>query len=219
MFRATLLYISLFIATLALILLALSAFGTGTMSFPSADRQRAGFAGFQSGTAYFAWQSFLDGPTDATHMADITNWGKVTIRTQRGESVSGGMPSIDLESRFVGIGWTSEPIVQRLGMYEPSTQPLSDSGRLFSGTFRARYYGLKIPLIWIALLSFIYPAIIVRHRLLISRRLAHGRCVQCGYDLRESPERCPECGVSSRNHVITAVPHAAASSERFGAGS
>jgi hypothetical protein len=52
---------------------------------------------------------------------------------------------------------------------------------VFSHWFAATMFGIA-PLVWIA--------IYWRGR----QRAASGLCVGCGYDLRATPGRCPECG-------------------------
>jgi hypothetical protein len=46
----------------------------------------------------------------------------------------------------------------------------------------------------IVLLSGLPPAVWFMRRRRAKRRIACGHCVRCGYDLRETPDRCPECG-------------------------
>lgn len=72
-------------------------------------------------------------------------------------------------------------------------------------------WNLAIPY-WILIsLSLVLPSLFVwlawRSRL-ESRRQSHGLCPQCGYDLRATPDCCPECGAVplTRNALATPPP-------------
>jgi predicted amidophosphoribosyltransferase len=53
---------------------------------------------------------------------------------------------------------------------------------------------LIVPLWLPALLAGVLPAARVASWLIRYRRRQRHLCPSCGYDLRASPERCPECG-------------------------
>jgi hypothetical protein len=60
------------------------------------------------------------------------------------------------------------------------------------------YFGIALPFWLLALVCGIAPALRWNPRRLRRRRLAAGLCPSCGYDLRATPERCPECGAAAR---------------------
>lgn len=57
-------------------------------------------------------------------------------------------------------------------------------------------FKLLMPYWFILLLSGIWPAQVFRRWWRWRKRMARGCCVACGYDLRASSGRCPECGAN-----------------------
>ena len=50
--------------------------------------------------------------------------------------------------------------------------------------------------LWLALAAMLLALCLqqVHRRRIVRWRAAHGLCLRCGYDLRASSGRCPECG-------------------------
>ena len=68
---------------------------------------------------------------------------------------------------------------------------------------------IVVPYRWIALMFAFLPAVglivIVRSRR--SRRATDSRCRTCGYDLRATPQRCPECGTVPQKATTPVTSH------------
>ena len=86
------------------------------------------------------------------------------------------------------IAYTNKPVGLGFG-YSRRGSFTGPSGRF--GHVVVPYWSLLAatalpPLLWLGVRS--------RRTLLLRRRKRLGLCVRCGYDLRASPGRCPECG-------------------------
>jgi len=69
--------------------------------------------------------------------------------------------------------------------------------RLAPGETRAPDYHVwhvRTPAWFLAAIAFILPAVWVIDRRKRRRRVLGNHCEKCGYDLRATPDRCPECG-------------------------
>jgi hypothetical protein len=107
---------------------------------------------------------------------------------------------------------TPAPADTARGVFHYRSAPLAGpaaAGFAFD-TLGTRQWILSLPC-WFAAAALLVPPAL-RLRLACSDHLSHGRrrrnrCLICGYDLRATPERCPECGSvpSSTNPPAPAV--------------
>jgi hypothetical protein len=113
------------------------------------------------------------------------------VRFTRGVTVVPGFPRMSAWSQHV---WTPIGYYNSDG-YAPNGF-FADRGEWFAdrGTQQDTYWEAGVPLWFVATLALIPPALAARSWWQQRRRAAEGRCLICGYDLRASPDRCPECG-------------------------
>lgn len=89
--------------------------------------------------------------------------------------------------------------------------PILPSHNVSFVSFAPPYWALIVPHAYFSII-FAIPTILAVHWSLKKIRQAfrgrRGLCAQCGYDLRASPERCPECGRLRDEKCRTAIINA-----------
>ena len=144
------------------------------------------------------WQE-LDVPHELRLVPDHAHWRHVTVElahgalyVQRGIYAHGSAPA-------AGFKWSSMPVAFELFLCSPATPDvrMTVAGFAVSKWERFPFWrsaAVRVPLWSIASASSIMPAIGLITSIRRRRRFGAGCCPSCGYDLRATPQRCPECG-------------------------
>jgi hypothetical protein len=71
------------------------------------------------------------------------------------------------------------------------------------GPVKSRWVLLVEPFWWITFVTSGLPALWTIQNIRRHRKRSNGFCTKCGYDLRATPARCPECGTVPSKPVIS----------------
>jgi len=99
------------------------------------------------------------------------------------------------DGTVLGFGWRSGDSVSGQGLFR---------------NVRTVGWGFRVPLWFLAALAAVAPVIRFHAAVCRRRRAPVGRCRVCGYDLRATPDRCPECGTEPTPSAPEPSPEGAA---------
>jgi hypothetical protein len=128
-----------------------------------------------------------------------TSDGGLLLRWDRRDYTGPGPPPPD--ARAPALAWERSEPVPLAALYPPGSLlqragfRLTRSRTLYGSTAEAHDgRTLAFPFWAIAAACAALPAALVLRRRTARRRARLGLCPACGYDLRATPDRCPECG-------------------------
>ena len=144
-------------------------------------------------------------------------WARCEIRLSRSHTVFGKRPIFRKSPNTLPDGdsefddpkdqiWVNPPIPKAEWIYGrwSGSLPLPCARKFFGVTlwgigtpdgFRDRVTrGVAFPAWWLVVASFSLPLVWMASAARNRRRLRSGLCASCGYDLRATRDRCPECG-------------------------
>ena len=146
----------------------------------------------------YAYRDDFEGGTDSATVAAIVSRRESEWGTSAAQDVAPGdlsRPSAGVHTRAL-LGWNWMWVWSERYALD-SREPRENAGNPLGPSddrIRVVHSAALIPWWVVSPPLAVLPALWLRRRLVARRRRATGRCLACGYDLRHSPEKCPECG-------------------------
>jgi hypothetical protein len=148
---------------------------------------------------FFARQDGNQGNRSRSFAVYSASWGLLLAMDNTGADVGRFMPSTRWERAWV-LGeppWSRADIISSFpdGVHILGFSFIVFEHSNFSPSYRV--WVIVVPYWFLLLITGLLPlrcVFLMRGRWRREKRLARGQCEHCGYDLRGTPDRCPECG-------------------------